>query len=33
LENNICQGRSKTRPVGRSKTRPVDWHDVVGIAG
>jgi hypothetical protein len=29
----MCQGRSKTRPVGRSKSRPVDSCVAVGLRG
>jgi error-prone DNA polymerase len=29
----ICQGRSKTRPLGRSKSRPVDSWAGIGYAG
>ena len=29
----VCQGRSKTLPVGRSKSRPVDKQEVEGFAG
>jgi hypothetical protein len=29
----ICQGRSKTLPVGRSKNRPVEKQEVEGLAG
>ena len=33
VANQVCQGRSKTRPVGRSKSRPVVGGQVVEYSG